>query len=119
MSDWTERPQDITDRPEGDIGGDIQRSDAWGRRFVRQRSDGTWDVCTVAFYTATDTPGLGAEPATRIVEQEEIVNCTDPDDPGGTELDSDYWYDEVPGSREGPLTNDEMTIERVAGHYAF
>ena len=87
---------------EGDIGGDIQLSDAPGRRFVHQREDGTWDVITEAAYvvpgdqTAFDNGTFsGRKHGYGVQNQTEIMHCRDLEDVGGTEITCDYEYELV------------------------
>lgn len=93
---WIEAyPHGISD--EGDVGGDAQIGAAWGKRFVRYVSRaGVWVVLNDYFYVA-DERGLGNPDADWqwIENQTEIMVCTDPDDPGSTEIFADYSYWEM------------------------
>lgn len=87
MSVWVQRQPPVT--PGGDVGGDIQSSDAWSARWVRTLADGSFGVVTRTYY-ATDNEGvLGLERET------EYLVCADPADPGTTETWSDARYETV------------------------
>lgn len=100
MNTYTEHGRYLKD--EGGIGGDIQLSVAPGRRFVHQRTDGTWDVITEAAYVI---PGdidafmhgtfNAREHGYAVQAQVEIMHCRDLDDVGGTEIACDYEYEIV------------------------
>jgi hypothetical protein len=80
----------------GDIGGDIQASDSWAVRFVRDdqpAGPGSASLVTVTCYGTEDEENNPGEFG--IVREVEYLICTDPDDPGGTELWSEYEYDDV------------------------
>jgi hypothetical protein len=76
--------------PGGWIGGDIQRGDSYDVRFVRDDKPGS--MITVSFYAVEydECPGEFA-----VQRQVEWLVCEDPADPGGTEIWSDYSYDDI------------------------
>jgi hypothetical protein len=78
----------------GDTGGDYQVSEAYDRRWTAKLADGSHAVVDVAFYL--DSMGDG-DKLPKLVRQTEYIQCTDPADPGGTEMWSDYVYDTLAG----------------------
>lgn len=84
----------------GHVGGDIQLSDAWTRRFRRRLTDGEhWGVIDVECYLARD-PDCGqpcAEGDTHkvLMRTLNLTVCTDPDDPGSTELNAYTHHDVI------------------------
>jgi hypothetical protein len=81
--------------PAGDIGGDVQISEAWEMRYLRIRPDGDWAVYSPAYYAATTQNDEDSEP--HIERRDEYVICTDPRDLGTTEWFSDYLFTGEPG----------------------
>lgn len=71
----------------GDVGGDAQIGEAWAARWIRQLPDGTWGVVDRVFYVADTGDGLYVECQT------EYLICTDPADPGSSEVWADARYD--------------------------
>lgn len=95
----------------GEIGGDVQTGPAHSRRFQLALEDGTFaNVTTYAYatteYRETDEDGDetgkvsddGDSFETSVTvygftDQVEYLICRDPEDLGGTEINSDYTYD--------------------------
>jgi len=76
--------------PGGDVGGDAQLSESFSVRF--QRRDHPGALVTFYYYAALDLDDL----TTIYVERQgELLACTDPDDPGSTEVWSDCRYEAV------------------------
>ncbi len=76
--------------PGGDVGGDAQLDESFSVRFWHRDRPGA--LVRHCYYAALDLDDL----ATLYVErQTELLACTDPDDPGGTEVWSDYRYETV------------------------
>jgi len=76
--------------PGGDIGGDAQLDESFSVRFWHRDRQGA--LVGYCYYAALDLDDL----TTVYVErQTELLVCTDPDDPGGTEEWSDYRYGTV------------------------
>jgi hypothetical protein len=74
----------------GDQGGDIQRGDSYSVRFTHPDLPGS--LITVSFYAAE----YDENPFEFVVQRQvEWMVCEDPSDPGGTEIWSDYSYDDV------------------------
>lgn len=73
-----------------DIGGDIQRGNAYSVRYIRPDMPGS--LITVSFYPVEYDSCLGEFVVQRQVEW---LVCEDPSDPGGTEIWSDYDYTDV------------------------
>jgi hypothetical protein len=73
--------------PGGDVGGDAQLDESFSVRF--HHHDHPRALVTFYYYAALDLDDL----TTVFVEQQtEYMVCTDPSDPGSTELWSDYRY---------------------------
>lgn len=79
--------------PGGDCGGDIQAGDAYNARWLQPRADGGTAMVTRSYYVADN------DEATYLECQTEYLVCSDPDDPGGTEVWADYRYREL---QDGP-----------------
>lgn len=92
-------------QPHGDIGGDRQLSESWGRRFRRDHltPDGEHVVVTVAFYIEAGEPG--DEQPIALMREVEYMLCRDPRDPGSTEIWSDTRYDQI--EFDGQPTEDD------------
>ncbi|BDZ52397.1 hypothetical protein GCM10025867_46380 (plasmid) [Frondihabitans sucicola] len=108
--DWTEHESGL-DLDSGDVGGDYQASAAASRRFWRQLPDGTFCVITSYYYATQKYYELDAEgnrtgsesddaesfdSAERFVDIENMTEylwCTDREDPGSTEINSNYKYE--------------------------
>jgi hypothetical protein len=94
----------------GDVGGDIQvGEDSYSVRYLRADMPGS--MITITFYPVEydECPGEYV-----VQRQTEWLVCEDPADPGGTEIWSEYEYDDLP-------THDSDTIagaEREAQEYA-
>lgn len=88
---WVEAPGGP--QPAGDVGGDGQVSEAWGRRFTARRGDGMFAVVDDTFYVEVDPNVTGAEP--QVTRQVGLTVCTDSNDPGGTEVWGGYLYRKV------------------------
>lgn len=73
----------------GDIGGDIQRSEAYARRYARALPDGTWAVIDDAYYTTEEDGTIGVQ------NQVTYTVCADLADPGSSETWSDSVYEDV------------------------
>lgn len=102
---------------EGDmIGGDPQAGPSHSKRFVFGPVEGRHMVLTEYAY-ADHLPNGAYGTATTT----EMILCTDPDDPGSTELDADYWYDAASALMYGTLDGaDEAAqryIERAGTHW--
>ncbi|HLL69041.1 MAG TPA: hypothetical protein VK453_25500 [Micromonosporaceae bacterium] len=90
----------------GDCGGDAQISEAFNARWVQEHSGGEHAVVTRQFYIAEHE---GGEPFLEC--QTEYVLCSDPSDPGSTELLSRECYVDC-----GPCDRDADAV--VAAHRA-
>jgi hypothetical protein len=78
--------------PGGDVGGDRQASESFSVRFHHRDHPGV--LVTYSYYAAVDEEN----PAITTVEREtEYLVCTDPDDPGGSEVWSAYRTTALPG----------------------
>jgi hypothetical protein len=76
--------------PGGDVGGGAQLDESFSVRFHYRHRPGV--LVTFYYYAAVDLDDL----TTVCVErQTKLLVCTDPADPGGTEVWSDYRYETV------------------------
>jgi hypothetical protein len=87
MTYGTWQPDGTGIRPGGDAGGDIQAGNSFSVRYVRPDLPGS--LITRTAYAVENVPGEFT-----IQIQTEWLVCTDPRDPGGTEIWSDYAYDD-------------------------
>jgi hypothetical protein len=78
--------------PGGDVGGDRQVSESFSVRFHHRTRPGV--LVTYSYYAAVDEES----PTTITVEREtEYLVCSDPADPGGSEVWSAYRHATLPG----------------------
>lgn len=69
-------------------------SEVYSRRFVGTPLDESIaPYLVITDYYAAVNVGTDEEPVASILNMTEMMYCTDPDDPGGTEVTSDYYYD--------------------------
>lgn len=91
---WTEDPDGIFDNA-GDVGGDIQDSESYNRRFAIKLEDGTYAVLDFYAYWAKEDPEtmVNARTDRWIQTMVQYAVCADPNDVGETEKHSDirYW----------------------------
>lgn len=87
---WIKQP-DIYEA--GSVGGDYQVSDGWNVRYTLQDGpdDGLHAIIDENFYVESQNRD-GAGPF-YVTTQTMYQVCTDPEDPGGTEVYADYEYD--------------------------
>lgn len=110
-SPWT--PDEHGVQPGGDCGGDYQVTESYSRRFVRPGVPGA--MITVSFYGVACHDADGVPTGEYAVEEQtEMLVCTDPADPGGTEVWSDYAYRDV----NVLAIADEAEAERKARRFA-
>ena len=84
---WVRDPRGGGVLPGGDVGGDTQVDESFSVRFHHRDRPGA--LVTYCFYAVADPD----QPAAVSVErQTEYLVCTDPTDPGGTEIWSDYCF---------------------------
>lgn len=79
----------------GDVGGDLQDSESYSRRFICQPLPGEFHIIDFNVYWARteDEFKFGPEGVTRWIQTQVYYGvCTDPDDVGGTETYADYRY---------------------------
>jgi hypothetical protein len=89
-SRWVRDPQGGGVLPGGDVGGDAQLDESFSVRFHHRHHPGA--LVTYRYYAALDLDDL----TTVYVErQTELLACTDPADPGGSEVWSDDRYETV------------------------
>lgn len=87
---WVKQPEIYEAGP---VGGDYQVSDGWNVRYTLQDGpdDGLHAIIDENFYVESGPDG--ASPYV-VTTQTMYQVCTDPEDPGGTEVYADYEYDE-------------------------
>jgi hypothetical protein len=57
--------------PAGDCGGDVQTSNAWGRRFALVRPDRTWAVLSLSWYAINESAEfVGASTQGEVIERQ-------------------------------------------------
>lgn len=76
----------------GDVGGDNQISEAWGRRFYRELPDGEYAVIDVDFYVEQEGDKEDGGTRLAITRQMHFTRCTDLSDPGSSEVYADVAY---------------------------
>ena len=89
-SPWHPDGGGVTDGGD-DCGGDVQAGNSYAVRFIRPDLLGS--LITVTFYPVEDCP-----PGFVVERQVEWLVCTDPADPGSTEIWSGYAYDRPYGT---------------------
>lgn len=91
---WREQGSLFED--DGQPGGDAQSGKAYSRRFVHTKLPGR--LFTVYAYpiTGDGTDDRHPEGVTRIEQQAEMMICRNIEDPGSTEVWSEYTYDDLP-----------------------
>jgi hypothetical protein len=95
----------------GSEGGDAQTGPTFSRRFRINREDGLFAFATASYYATTEYRELddkGEETGNQSYDEDdfdsfttfydvqcqtEFLVCSDPDDLGGTEINSDYIYE--------------------------
>lgn len=103
---WAER-EPKGPRDDGDVGGDIQIGTAWGRSWVRTTPGvpDHWSVLSSTYYLAAAPP----DSTERFIQQQvERLICTDPNDPGSSEVWSETDHTDLSDTR--PAT-DELARE--------
>jgi len=97
--------------PGGDIGGDSQASESFSVRFHHRDHPG---VLVTYCYDATTDPD---NPTTITVQREiEYLLCTDPTDPGGSELWSAYRTTVLPGRYASLQAATDAALEAAQAH---
>lgn len=92
----------------GHVGGDTQVGEAWSARWIRELPDGTWGVVDRIFYVACVD-----EPHMYLQCQSVYLICTNPGDPGSSEIWSDARYDTEPGDPTD--YNARLSAQHAAG----
>lgn len=95
MTAWRETTSQIF-RDAGDVGGDIQAGESYCRSYVFGPIEGRYLVVDEFTYpTFIEVPETDARHGKfGVDEQTSYTICTDPDDPGSTEVDSNVIYGE-------------------------
>jgi len=75
-------------QPHGTCGGDVQVTEAYGRRFMQVLPDGTWAVVTYSWYGIAEGVEVTGDTVAQVVEQQiEYLILADPYD-----LDRNEWW---------------------------
>jgi hypothetical protein len=107
------RPDGRGVQPGGHVGGDIQTGESYSVRYCRPDMPGSLITRTAYPVEYDECPG---EHVVQI--QTEWLVCTDPSDPGGTEIWSDYAYDddsEIYGSAAAAESAARKTADQMLG----
>jgi hypothetical protein len=81
--------------PGGHVGGDDQVGEAFSARWTMTLKPNLVCVVTRTYYAATDQTNARHPACTHLECDTEYLVCTDPADPGGTEVWSDNGYSRV------------------------
>lgn len=117
------RPEGWVQSPDnnqgGDVGGDVQVTDAVDRRWHRKMGDGTYQIITCNFYGASTDVNYDharpAEGAVYVVQRStEYVVTTNLDDPGSGEVESDYRYTDIGEPSPAVPTMEQVKAARDA-----
>ena len=84
---WVRDQTDGGVLPGGDVGGDAQLDESFSVRFHHRDQPGA--LVTYCYYATLDLDDLTS---IYVEQQTELLVCTDPADPGSTEVWSDYSY---------------------------
>jgi hypothetical protein len=93
------------------VGGDRQIEAGWDARWSTRLSDGSFALVTRYFYRAEKADDGGTPNEEYIEEATAYLVCTDLNDPGGTELNSEMVYSELDND---PATTDLEQLARAA-----
>jgi hypothetical protein len=97
--------------PGGDVGGDRQVSESFSVRFHHRDLPGV--LVTYCYYAAVDEE----RPAAITVErQTEYLVCTDPADPGGSEVWSSYRHTTLPGGYANLQATTDAASQAAQAH---
>ncbi len=99
--------------PGGDVGGDVQLDESFSVRFWHRDHPGA--LVTYRYYTALDLDDLTS---VYLERQTEYLVCTDPADPGSTEVWSDYRYETVQRGFESVEAATATARRAAEGHLA-
>lgn len=100
----------------GDIGGDVQASDAYSVRYHHTTNPKA--MVTIGFYAAAlDVSAAAAAGPYTVQRQVEYMVCRDRRNPGGTEEWCDYTYDDL-GRRDLTLDAATAKAREYAEQYA-
>jgi hypothetical protein len=124
----------------GSEGGDAQTGPTFSRRFRINRGDGLFAFATASYYATTEYRELddrGEETGKQSYEEDdfesfttfydvqcqtEFLVCSNPDDLGGTEINSDYTYEDIevyaPSSHEDAVeASRRACLRESVGNY--
>jgi hypothetical protein len=97
--------------PGGDVGGDRHASESFSVRFHHRNRPGV--LVTYSYYAAVDEEN----PAAITVEREtEFMVCTDPADPGSSEVWSAYSHTTLPGSYANLQAATDAALQAAQAH---
>ncbi|MEU1761250.1 hypothetical protein [Micromonospora sp. NPDC005652] len=93
-------------QPSGDVGGDGQVSEAYGRRFALPRNDEEQVPVMDVYYYVGHEDRARADSPLSVQRQVQYTLCTDLADPGSTEVWSDMVYQTLVGPAGEPTDDD-------------
>jgi hypothetical protein len=76
----------------GHVGGELQSGPSYGRRWIADNDDGTATVVDIYAYDAVQTDDDGKPTDTWVQVHAHATVCTDPTDPGTTEVRSSFAF---------------------------
>lgn len=87
----------VFEEAQGCFSPDVLVSDVFGFQMIERRSgDEYWTVTTTYYGVVSSDLNDSSDPETWYMEcATETTTCTDPSDPGGSEINSDYDYEPV------------------------
>lgn len=108
--DWTRQGEDEDDAVQsgGDVGGDYQVGESYSVRYRHPDHPGA--VVTRYFYAEEHAPDHAGNRQYGVSIQDELIRCSDPEQPGDTELWSDARYDATGQIYETPLQAEHAAI---------
>jgi hypothetical protein len=80
----------LTEEAQGPFAPEELAGPVFSRRFIQDLGDGTFTVVTDYYAATISNPDEERYAAFDVCNIVEVTTCTDPTDPGGTEIDSEY-----------------------------
>lgn len=79
----------------GHVVPDVQASEAYAAAWIAPLADGTWAYVHRSYYICEDVREDNNGLEKWMERRDEYLNCHRPSDPGGTEINAKYVYDDV------------------------
>lgn len=100
MADWIEHEAGLMEESQGSFAPEVLPDNAivYSRQWWRRNADGTFTVVTYEASATKDDRDYDDEdegrniPPFQVEDILEVIRCRDKDDPGSTEITSDYEY---------------------------